>query len=101
MFFDLVCINVRYSPQHNSKVGRKSFDNFRSPQADCDKYFLKLHFLNESISAWSNYGPADGICAARGQFCTSLVDYKQRQPFFFEERYDFGTKIETSQIDSN
>ena len=27
------------------------------------------------------------------QFCTSLVDYKQRQ-LFFEERYDFGTKKE-------
>ena len=30
------------------------------------------------------------------QYCTSLVDYKQRQPFFFEERYDIGTKIGTS-----
>ena len=28
MSFDLVYVNVRYSPQHNSKVGRKSFDNF-------------------------------------------------------------------------
>ena len=41
-----ICKNVRYSPQHNSKVGWKSFDNFRLPQANCDKYFLKLHFLN-------------------------------------------------------
>ena len=49
MSFDVVYVNVRYSSQKNSKVGRKSFDNFRSPQANCDKYFLKLHFLNESI----------------------------------------------------
>ena len=48
--FDFVYVNVRYSSQHNSKVGRKSFDNnFRSPQANCDKHFLKLYFLNESI----------------------------------------------------
>ena len=45
-------------------------------------------------TAWSNYGPAE-------QFCTSLVNYKQRQPFFFGERYDFGTKIGISEIDSN
>ena len=49
MSFDLACVNVRYSPQHNSKVGWKSFDNFQLPQANCDKYFLKLHFLNASI----------------------------------------------------
>ena len=49
MSFDLVYVNVRYSPHHNSKVGRKSFDNFRLPQANCDKYFLKLYFLNEPI----------------------------------------------------
>ena len=49
MSFDLVYVNVRYSPQHNSKVGLQSFDNFQLPQANCDKYFLKLHFLNESI----------------------------------------------------
>ena len=55
MSFDLVYVNVRYSPQHNSKVGQQSFDNFRLPQANCDKYFLKLHFLNESNSSifWS------------------------------------------------
>ena len=41
MSFDLVYVNVRYSPQHNSKVGRKFFDNFRLSQANCDKYFLK------------------------------------------------------------
>ena len=50
MSFDLVLLTcVRYSPQHNSKVGWKSFDNFRLPQANCDKYFLKFLFLNESI----------------------------------------------------
>ena len=49
MSFDFVYVNVRYSPQHNSKVGLKSFDNFSLPQANCDKYFLKLYFLNESI----------------------------------------------------
>ena len=49
MSFDLVYVNVRYSPQHNSKVGRKSFDHFRLPQANCDKYFLKFPFLNESM----------------------------------------------------
>ena len=49
MSLDLVYVNVRYSPQHNSKLERKSFDNFRSPQANCDKYFLKFHILNESI----------------------------------------------------
>ena len=49
MSFDFVYVNVRYSPQHNSKVGRKSFNNFRLPQVNCDKYFLKFHFLNESI----------------------------------------------------
>ena len=49
MSFDFVYVNVRYNSQNNSKVGRKSFDNFRSPQANCDKYFLKFHFLNESI----------------------------------------------------
>ena len=49
MPFDFVYVNVRYSFQDNSKVGRKSFDSFRSPQANCDKYFLKLHFLNESF----------------------------------------------------
>ena len=55
MSFDLVYENVRYSPQNNSKVGRQSFDNFRLPQANCDKYFLKLHFLNElySLIIWS------------------------------------------------
>ena len=26
--FDFVYVNVRYSSQHNLKVGRKSFDNF-------------------------------------------------------------------------
>ena len=55
---------------------------------------LIVSMLWYSSPAWSNYEPAE-------QFCTSLVDYKQRQPFFFEERYDFGTKIGTSQIDSN
>ena len=35
------------------------------------------------------------------KFCRSLVDYRQRQPFFFGERYDFGTKIGISEIDSN
>ena len=49
MYFDLVYVNVRYSPQHNSKVGRKSFDNFRLPQANCNNYFSKFHFLNESL----------------------------------------------------
>ena len=49
MSFDLVYVNVRCSPQHNSKVRRKSFDNFRLPQANCDKYFFKFHFLNEPI----------------------------------------------------
>ena len=49
MSFDLVYVNVQYSPQHNSKVGRKSFDNFRLPLTNCDKYFLKLHFLNECL----------------------------------------------------
>ena len=49
MSFNFVYVNVRYNPQHNSKVGRKSFDNFRLPQANCNKYFLKFHFLNESI----------------------------------------------------
>ena len=48
MSFDLVYVNVLYNPQHNSKVGRKSFDNFPLSQANCDKYFLKFHFLNES-----------------------------------------------------
>ena len=33
------------------------------------------------MTAWSNYGPAE-------QFCTSSGN------FFFEERYDFGTKKE-------
>ena len=47
--FDFVYVNVGCSFQHNSKVGPKSFDNFRLPPANCDKYFLKLHFLNESI----------------------------------------------------
>ena len=49
MSFDLVYVSVRYSPQHNSKVGRKSFDNFRLPQANYNKYFLNFHFLSESI----------------------------------------------------
>ena len=49
MSFDFVYVNVRYSPQHNSKVGRKSFDNFRLPQPNCDKYFLKFCFLNKYI----------------------------------------------------
>ena len=49
MSFDFVYVNARWSSQHNSKVGRKSFNNFRLPQANCDKYFLKLHFLNQSI----------------------------------------------------
>ena len=47
MSFDLLYVNVLYSPQHNSKVGRK--DNFRLPQSNCNKYFLKFNFLNESI----------------------------------------------------
>ena len=50
MSFDFVYVNVRYSPQHNSKVGRKSFDNFRLPQPNCNKYFLKFHVLNKSFS---------------------------------------------------
>ena len=45
-------------------------------------------------------GPTTGPRAACG-FCTSIVDYKQRQPFFFGERNDFGTKIGISEIDSN
>ena len=49
MSFDLVYVNIRYSPQHNSKVQLKFFDNFRLPQANCDKYFFKFLFLNESI----------------------------------------------------
>ena len=49
MSFELVYVNVRYGPQHNSKVGRKFFDNFGLPQPNCNKYFLKFHFLNESI----------------------------------------------------
>ena len=52
MSFDLVYVNVRYSPQHNPKVGRKSFDYFPLPQANCDKYFFKFHFLNESTSTY-------------------------------------------------
>ena len=47
---------------------------------------ILIESIHSSISAWSNYGPAE-------QFCTSLVDYKQRQPFFFREHSDFGTKI--------
>ena len=36
-------------------IGQKSFDNFRLPQANCDKYFLKFHFSDESIYSifWS------------------------------------------------
>ena len=49
MSFDFVYVNVSHSPQHNAKVRRKFFDNFRLPQTNCDKYFLKFHFLNESI----------------------------------------------------
>ena len=41
-------------------------------------------------------GPRMEFVRPAEQFCTSLVDYKQRQPFFFKERYDFGTKIGTS-----
>ena len=48
MSFDLVYVNVQYSPQHNSKVVRKSFDNFRLSQPNGNKYFLKFYFLNES-----------------------------------------------------
>ena len=49
MSLDRVYVNARYSLQHNSKVGRQSFNNFRLPQANCDKHFLKFHFLNESM----------------------------------------------------
>ena len=42
--FDLVYVNVRYSPQRNTKVGRKSFDSFQLPQANYDRYFLKFQF---------------------------------------------------------
>ena len=45
-------------------------------------------------------GPRMEFVRPAEQFCTSLVDHKQRQ-LFFEERYDFGTKIGTSEIDSN
>ena len=55
-------------------------------------------------------GPTTGPRAACGlqmefvrpaeQFGTSLVDHKQRQPFFFEERYDFVMKIGISEINS-
>ena len=50
MSFDLVYVNVRYSPQHNSKVGRNPliiFDYLN--QTATNMYFLKFHFLNESI----------------------------------------------------
>ena len=54
-------------------------------------FFAFLNFLFFK-AAWSNYGPADGICAAAEQFCTSLVDYRQRQPFFLENAMILGRK---------
>ena len=38
---------------------------------------------------------------ARGTILHKSCRYRQWQPFFFGERYDFGTKIGISEIDSN
>ena len=53
-------------------------------------------FILFNNTAWSNYGPADGICAARGTILHKSCRLEAAATFFFEERYDFGTKIGTS-----
>ena len=54
-----------------------------------------LHSLNQR-------GPTtDGICAARETILHKSCRLQAAATFFFEERYDFGTKIGTSEIDSN
>ena len=44
-------------------------------------------------------GPLMEFVRPAEQFCTSLVDHKQRQPLFFGEHYDFATKIGISETD--
>ena len=54
------------------------------------------------ISALSNYGPvghmqpADGICVACRTILHKSCQLQAGATFFFEESYDFGTKIGTS-----
>ena len=45
-------------------------------------------------------GP-DGICAARGTILHKSCRLQAATTFFFRKRYDFGTKIEIFEIDSN
>ena len=44
---------------------------------------------------------ADGICADRGTILQKSCRLQAAATFFFGERYDFGTKIGISEIDSN